>query len=248
MPGSFILYPGARHPDPVAIDPGSASNATSDLANATSELAQQAASFLDLGVLGYLLVFASSVGEALPLVGFVVPGQWVALAGGFAAQQGYYSLTAMLAVVIVGGVVGDAIGYHVGRTHGRAVLAKWGPRFRLDNARVEQAQRFLEDYGPIALILARFTMVTRSLGPLLAGLNDMRPRLFWPVNVAGAILWGATYVLIGYAFGESTRLLAKALGGTAIGIIVVGIVAAVVATALARRRRRRKKARLQAGP
>lgn len=217
----------------MAVDPGSA-------VDATSELARQAASYLDLGLLGYLVVFAFSVGEAIPLLGFVVPGQWVALAGGFAAQQGYYSMTLMLLVVILGGIVGDAIGYHAGRTHGRAVLAKWGPRFRVDPARVEQAQRFLEDYGPVALILARFTMVTRSLGPLLAGLNDMPRRVFWPVNVLGAVLWGATYVVLGYVFGASTELLAKALGGTAIVVVALGAVAAAVATALARRRRRKR--------
>lgn len=219
----------------MAVDPESA-------VNATSELAQEAAGFLDLGLVGYVLVFLSSVGEALPFIGFVVPGQWIAIAAGFAAQQGYYSISLMLAVVIVGGVVGDAIGYHVGRTHGRDVLAKWGPRFRMGDARIAQAQAFLEDYGPIALVLARFTMVTRSLGPLLAGLNDMRPRLFWVVNVAGAILWGATYTLIGYAFGASTELLARALGGTAIALVVLAVLAVVVVTVVARRRRRRKKA------
>lgn len=218
----------------MAVDPESAVNATSDLA-------REAAAFLDLGVLGYVLVFLFSVGEALPLVGFFTPGQWVALAAGFAAQQGYYSMTIVLVVVIVGGVVGDAIGFWIGRTHGRDVLARWGPRFRLDDWRVRRAEQFLEDYGPVALILARFTMVTRSLGPLLAGMHGMRPARFWPVNVVGAILWGTTYAVLGYVFGASTQLLGRALGGTALVVVALGGVGVVVATVLARRRRRRKR-------
>ena len=218
----------------MAVDPESA-------VNATSELAHQAASFLDLGLVGYLLVFLFSVGEAIPLLGFVVPGQWVAIAAGFAAQQGYYSMTLVLAVVILGGIVGDAVGYHAGRTHGRAVLAKWGPRFKVEPARVEQAQRFLEDYGPVALVLARFTMVTRSLGPLLAGLNDMPRRVFWPVNVIGAVLWGATYTVLGFVFGKSTELLGRALGGAALAVALAGVAALGVAWHLARKRRLRRK-------
>lgn len=205
-----------------------------------SDLAGTLASFLDLGWLGYVVVFLFAVGEAVPLLGFVVPGQWVVVAAGFAAQQGYYSLAAVLAVVIAGGIVGDAVGYHAGRTHGRATLEKWGPRVKLDPSNVGLMQDFLEDYGPVALILARFTMVTRSLGPHKAGQNAMPRHVLWPVYVGGAVLWGATYTLLGYVFGTSTELLARAIGGTAIVVAVFGAGALLVAYLLARHRRHKR--------
>lgn len=203
-----------------------------------SGLAREAAAFLDLGVLGYTLAFVAAFAEALPGIGFFVPGQWVAVAAGFASEQGYYALPLMLGLVVLGGFAGDAVAYLLGRHQGRAVLERYGSSLRVKPENVQRLQRLIDDYGPVALVLARFTMVTRSLGPLIAGVNRMRPAVFWPVNVLGAIVWGATYVVLGYAFGESTELLARALGGTAVVIAALGVAAFGVAWLVARRRRR----------
>jgi len=171
-----------------------------------------------------LLVFA----EDAVFVGFVLPGETAAVLAGVGAGLGHVPLPAALVVVIVAAIVGDSVGYEVGK--------KWlGPaldRLRfLDRHRhrIEQAQDFLRRRGGAAVFLGRFTAFFRAMMPALAGTSRMPYRYFLAWNAAGGIVWGAIYVSLGYLAGNSYHRIEKVVGrGFAVGLAVIVVVALIV--------------------
>lgn len=181
------------------------------------------------GLIG-LIVFAE---DAL-FVGFVLPGETVAVLGGVAAKLGHVPLWGVLLTVIAAAIAGDSVGYQIGRHFGPRVL---GLRI-LDKrrARLEQAEDFLARRGGAAVFLGRWVAFFRAVMPALAGTAKMPYPTFLVFNAAGGIAWGATVVLVGYAAGASYATVEKALGrGTA--LIALGIV--LVALAIWRIRKHR---------
>lgn len=172
---------------------------------------------------GYLIVFLAGMAEALPLLGWLVPGQAVIILAGAAAAAGYLDLRVLLVISIPAGILGDALGYLIGRRYGRAFLETYGPRLRIGARHLERSDALFAKYGALALVVARFSFLTRAVGPILAGMSRMRPSLFWPINVLGAIAWSVSYGLLGYFFGVGFLYLQSQLGrilaGTLLGVL-----------------------------
>jgi membrane protein DedA with SNARE-associated domain len=187
-----------------------------------------------------LVVFAE---DAL-FVGFVLPGETLAILGGVTASQGHTHLTGVLAVTVAAAIVGDSVGYEIGRHAGPRIL-----RLRLlrrHAGRLEDAQSFLRRRGGPAVFLGRWTAFFRAVMPALSGLSQMRYRTFLPWNALGGLAWGATVVTAGFVAGESYRRVERALGpGAAVAVAVVGLLA--LAVWHVRRRRRRGSAVTEAG-
>jgi membrane protein DedA with SNARE-associated domain len=170
-----------------------------------------------------LIVFAE---DAL-FVGFVIPGETLAIIGGVTASLGHTSYAVVLLVVVLAAIVGDSVGYEVGRLLGPRVM---GLRIlERRRARLDGAQDFLRRRGGAAVFLGRWTAFFRAVMPALAGLSGMRYRMFLPWNAAGGIAWGATAVTAGYLAGASYHKVAQWLGrGTAAAVGLVVVVAVVV--------------------
>ena len=151
---------------------------------------------LVLAVVG-LVVLAE---DAL-FVGFVIPGETVAILGGVAASLGHVPLTAVLAVVVGAAVVGDTIGFEVGRRLGPRIL---GARIlQRHRSRLDEARGFLGRRGGWAVFLGRWTAFFRAVMPALAGTTPMSYRRFFVFNATGGLLWGVAVVLAGYLAGAS---------------------------------------------
>jgi membrane protein DedA with SNARE-associated domain len=133
----------------------------------------------------------------------------------------------VLLVVVLAAIVGDSVGYEVGRLLGPRVM---GLRIlERRRARLDEAQDFLRRRGGAAVFLGRWTAFFRAVMPALAGLSGMRYRMFLPWNAIGGIAWGATAVTTGYLAGESYHKVAQWLGrGTAAAGGLVVVVAVVV--------------------
>lgn len=172
---------------------------------------------------GYLIVFIAAVAEALPLLGWLVPGQAIIIVAGAAAAAGYLSLTTIILITIPAGILGDAVGYYIGRRYGREFLEKYGARIRITPRHLERSDQLFQKFGPFALVVARFSFLTRAVGPILAGMSKMRARVFWPVNVLGALAWSIAYAALGYAFGVSflqlQGIVGKILAWTLVGVL-----------------------------
>jgi membrane-associated protein len=194
-----------------------------------------------LGLPGWLVLVVAGLivfAEDALFVGFVLPGETAAFLAGAAAKVGHASLPAVIIVVIVAAIVGDTVGYEIGR-HGGTRVLRW---HALDKRRkqLDSAQDFLARRGGSAVFLGRWIAFFRAVMPFLAGSSRMRYPKFLAYNAAGGIAWGATVTLLGYAAGASYAKVEKTFGRTAAiivaGIAVVAIVVWQVRKHLAERR------------
>jgi membrane protein DedA with SNARE-associated domain len=183
-----------------------------------------------LGLPGWLvLLVAGSVvfAEDALFVGFVLPGESVALLAGAAAKLGHVSLGSVLIVVIVAAIVGDSVGYELGRHLGPRVLRMGF--FDKRRKRLDDAQEFLARRGGSAVFLGRWVAFFRAVMPFLAGSARMRYLKFLGFNAAGGIAWGAAVVLLGYAAGASYAQVEKSFGKyAALAVLAVVLVAIAV--------------------
>jgi membrane-associated protein len=191
--------------------------------------------FAVYGLVG-LLVF---VEDAL-FVGFVVPGETVAVLGGVAASLGHVSLPVMMAVVVGAAIIGDTVGYEVGRHLGTRIL-----RSRLlvrRGERIDAAREQLARRGGSAVFLGRFVAFFRATMPALAGTSGMRYSKFLAFNAAGGLVWGIGVVLLGYLAGNSYSTIEQTFGRATALIALAVIVIAVVVWRIRRRSRGADKA------
>ncbi|GGM87194.1 hypothetical protein GCM10009721_10100 [Terrabacter tumescens] len=160
-------------------------------------------------------------------VGFVVPGETVAILGGVAASLGHVPLAAVLVVVVVAAIVGDSVGFEVGQhLGGRVVQLRAFDRHR---DRIDRAQGFLGRRGGAAVFLGRWTAFLRAVMPALAGMSKMHYPTFLAWNAAGGIAWGSVVVTAGYLAGQSYARVETWLGrGAAVAVGLVVVAALVV--------------------
>lgn len=174
-----------------------------------------------LGLVG-LLVFAE---DAL-FVGFVLPGETAAILGGVAASRGHVSLIAVITVVISAAIIGDTVGYEIGRKFGARVLQM--RIFNKHRGRLDDARDLLARRGGSAVFLGRWVAFFRAVMPALAGTARMRYPKFLAFNAAGGIIWGIAVVLAGYLAGESYAKVEQTVGrGAALAVAGIALIALV---------------------
>jgi membrane protein DedA with SNARE-associated domain len=186
----------------------------------------------------YLVVGAFAFAEAAVMVGLVLPGETALLVAGLAAHQGWIDLWPMVVIAVCCAVLGDTVGYEVGRWFGpRLRSSRLGRRAGEDRWR--RADDFLRKYGGRAVLLGRFTAVLRALMPGLAGMARMPYlRTFLPWNVAGGVIWGAGCVLLGYGFSASLGVVAGYLAYGPLVLIAVALAVFILIRVRSRRRHR----------
>ena len=186
----------------------------------------------------YVLVALVVFAEDALFVGFVLPGETLAIIGGVTASLGHTHLTVILLIVVLAAIIGDSVGFEIGRLFGPKIMAH--RFFDKRRQRLESAQDFLRRRGGVAIFLGRWTAFFRAVMPALAGLSRMKYRVFLPWNAAGGIAWGSTMVVAGYLAGESYHRVEKWLGRGAAVIVAVIVLVAIGVWAV---RRHRKEAR-----
>jgi membrane-associated protein len=190
---------------------------------------------------GWLVLLVASLvvfTEDAIFVGFVVPGETVALIAGAAAKLGHVSLANVLVVVVVAAIVGDTVGYELGRHLGPRVL-QWRILAR-HRKRLDDAQDFLARRGGAAVFLGRWTAFFRAVMPALAGTARMPYPKFLAWNAAGGITWGATVVLLGYAAGASYARVEKTFGRDAAVIVLAIVIVAILIWRIRKHRAERR--------
>jgi membrane protein DedA with SNARE-associated domain len=173
---------------------------------------------------------------ALEALGAPLPGETLLIFAAVMAGRGDMSLPALLFFAWVGSVVGDNVGYWIGRKLGRAAVSRYGARIGLTAARLEAVEAIFARYGAATVAFARFVNVLRQLNGIVAGTLGMAWPRFLMFNALGAALWVALWVLGAFYLAEhmsSIMLLARR------GWIVAGVLIAVlIAFALLLRRQR----------
>lgn len=174
----------------------------------------------------YLLISFLVFAEAALFVGFVLPGETAVFLGGVLAATGNISLTVVLISVVAAAIIGDAVGYFVGRRFGPRIL-----RLRIlepHTARLEAAQERLRERGGWAVFLGRFTAFLRAVMPGLAGASHMPWQRFFVFNAAGGLVWGIGVVLLGFGAGHSYEKAATWLGRSSTVLLALFVVFLIV--------------------
>ena len=183
---------------------------------------------------GYFVVF---FGVLLENAGVPVPGETILLAGAALARFGHLSLPNVIVVAIIGAVLGDNIGFFIGRRGGRLLLERRGWVFGLNPARLAQFDTFFNRHGAKTVFIARFVTGLRVVGAVLAGASTLPWGRFLVFNIAGAAAWATTFGFVGYALGYSWDTIERWIGH--LGLVLLVVIGAVAAVAFVRSRRRR---------
>ncbi len=174
----------------------------------------------------YALIALLVFGEAAIFIGFVLPGETAVLLGGFLASQGDLGVLTLTLIVVVSAIVGDTVGYEVGKHLGPRVLRLRPMRRHQD--RLDTARQTLRRRGGPAVFLGRWTAFLRAVMPGLAGLSQMRYRTFLAWNALGGIAWGVTFSLVGYFAGASYAKVASTVGKDSAIVLAVLVVGGLV--------------------
>lgn len=176
-------------------------------------------------VLG-LIVFA----ESGLLVGFFLPGDSLLFIAGFlASEAGGNVLPPLPWVLLVSAsmaIIGDQVGYVIGRRVGPALFAR--PKSRLfDPAHVDKAQAFFDRHGAKTIVLARFVPIVRTFAPVVAGVGRMDYRSFVRYNVIGGLGWGVGLPTLGYFLGQIDAVKHN-IEAAIIGIVFLSVLPVII--------------------
>ena len=183
----------------------------------------------------YAVTFAVVFLEDAIFIGFVFPGETVAILGGVSASLGHTEVGWMAFGVIAAAIVGDSVGYEVGKVFGDQVLRI--PLLRKRTRQLHSAQNLLGRRGGLAVLLGRWTAFFRAVMPALAGWSQMPYRVFLPWNAIGGIIWGLVVVLGGYFAGMSYKKVAAWLGGGSATLVALAVITSLVVWHVRRRAR-----------
>jgi membrane protein DedA with SNARE-associated domain len=174
----------------------------------------------------YLIIGSLVFAEDALFCGFVIPGETAAVLGGVQASRGGAHLSVVMLIVVAAAIIGDSVGFEVGRHFGVRLL-----NIRLLRAhqhRLSDALAFLARRGGLAVFLGRFVAFFRATMPALAGIAGMPYRKFLTFNALGGVVWGITFVSVGYAAGNSYKEVEKTVGRSAAMVVAVLVVAIIV--------------------
>jgi membrane protein DedA with SNARE-associated domain len=173
---------------------------------------------------------------AVESAGVPLPGEAALVAAGVLASQGHYSIVAVIAVAALAAIVGDNVGYWIGRRGGRALLART-PIVREHFARVlPPSERFFARHGAKTVFIGRFIAVLRVTAAWIAGISRMPWWRFFFWNAAGGIVWAASVGLVAYWLGQKAADAISRYGLYAAIVVIVLLVIGFLGLRVWRRR------------
>lgn len=151
---------------------------------------------------GTLLICTIVFVETGLFFGFFLPGDSLLVTAGVLAAGGFLNLAPLLILVSLCAVVGDQLGYLIGRRAGQALYRREDSLF-FKKKHLEHAHDFYEKYGGKTIVLARFVPIIRTFSAPVAGAARMNYRRFLSIDILGGVLWVWSMVLIGYSLGSA---------------------------------------------
>jgi membrane protein DedA with SNARE-associated domain len=162
-------------------------------------------------------------------MGIPFPGETTLIAAAaYAGSTHKLNIVFVVAAAAAGAIIGDNIGFWIGREIGLRLLIRYGKYIRMTERRIKLGQYLFQRYGGTVVFFGRFVAVLRALAAFLAGTNRMTWPRFLVFNAAGGIVWAGVYGFGAYALGTQIHRLAgpvgAALGVVALVLIVCGFV------------------------
>jgi len=186
---------------------------------------------------GYVGLTAIIFTETGLLIGFFLPGDSLLVAAGLLASQPEFGLNVYLMGILlsIAAVVGDTVGYHIGKATGPRIFTRENSLF-FNRKHLIRAHDFYERHGGKTIILARFMPIIRTFAPVVAGVAEMRYRDFIKYNVVGGILWVWSMLLAGYVLGRYIPGIDKHLEKIILLVIFLSILPGIIAWVRDKRR------------
>ena len=174
---------------------------------------------------GYLVVFLLVMLES---IGVPVPGETALVAAAlYAGSTHNLEIWAIVAVAAAAAIIGDNIGYAIGRYGGAKLLLRYGDKIRLPEERLKIGIWLFRRHGGKVVFWGRFVSILRTWAAFLAGANHMEWRRFLVFNAAGGIVWATAYGVVYYVFGATLSKLSTTIDvtlGVAGAVILIGFV------------------------
>lgn len=172
---------------------------------------------------GLLALFLIIFSESGMMVGFFFPGDTLLFSAGILAASGRLPLLAVIFVVALAAILGDNVGYHIGRSFGRRLFTK-ADGFIFRKAYIERAERFYEKYGSKTMLLAHFVPVVRTFVPVTAGAGNMELPKYMLYDAIGDTAWAITVPLAGYFIGSRIPGIENLIDPILILVVLVSLV------------------------
>lgn len=171
---------------------------------------------------GYEAIF---VLVGLESIGVPLPGETALITGAlYAATTHRLSIPIVIVVAAGAAIIGDNIGFAVGRWGGYRLLRRYGKHIRLDERRLKIGRYVFLRHGGKVVFFGRFVAVLRTYAAFLAGTNRMSWRRFLVFNAAGGITWAAAVGIAYYYIGNTVKHVRGPLD-IVLGIVAVAIIA-----------------------
>jgi membrane-associated protein len=169
---------------------------------------------------GLFLIAAVIFGESGMMVGFLFPGDTLLLSAGVLAAGHKLSLVQALIVIALAAIIGDNVGYQIGKSLGPRLFTKEdGVVFRKQH--IDRAKEFYGKYGSRTMLLAHFVPVIRAFAPVTAGAADMSRKQFFFYDAIGDIAWTVALTLFGYFVGSKVPGVDKYIEPILVAVIII---------------------------
>jgi membrane protein DedA with SNARE-associated domain len=183
--------------------------------------------FFDMGHIHELLAtygyWAVLIVVMMESAGIPVPGETILVSAAiYAGTTHKMQIPWVIAAAACGAILGDNIGFWVGREFGRRVVDRFGSHVGLDERRLKLGQYLFDRHGGKIIFFGRFVAFLRAFAALLAGINRFPPVRFFAFNAAGGIVWATLFGLGGYILGESIHRIAGPIGWVGLACAVIG--------------------------
>lgn len=172
---------------------------------------------------GLLLLFLIIFAESGMMLGFFLPGDTLLFSAGVLAAAGKLGLANTLLVIALAAILGDNVGYQIGKSLGPRLFTKEdGVVFRKEH--ITRAHAFFQKYGSRTMLLAHFIPVVRSFAPVVAGAAGMPRKLFFVFDAIGDVAWTLLVTLLGFYLGKRVPGVEKYIDPLLIVIILVFLI------------------------
>ena len=179
------------------------------------------------GYVGLTIIIFAETGL---LVGFFLPGDSLLVTAGLLAADPDFGLNVWLLglILTVAAIVGDTVGYHVGKATGPRIFTREDSLF-FHKSHLLKAQAFYEKHGGKTIIIARFMPIVRTFAPVVAGVGQMRYASFLVYNVVGGVLWIWSMLIVGYVLAKTVPGVATHVEKVILVVVFLSILPGIIA-------------------